>query len=53
MRYYCFTCGKSVTSELHPDAIIRAVLVCPECIESKKIVIPELKEPRTAAGSLD
>lgn len=33
MRYVCFMCDKSVTSELPEDAVIRAVLICPECLE--------------------
>jgi DNA-directed RNA polymerase subunit RPC12/RpoP len=33
MRYYCFACWKSVTSPLPDDAVIRATLICPECIE--------------------
>jgi DNA-directed RNA polymerase subunit RPC12/RpoP len=41
MRYFCWTCKKSVTSELPDDSIIRAVLVCPECIEAKRVVIKE------------
>jgi hypothetical protein len=31
MRYFCLACGKSVTSELPEDAVIRAVIHCPEC----------------------
>lgn len=38
MRYYCWACNKSVTSELPSDSIIRAVLFCPECIESEERV---------------
>jgi len=41
MRLYCYFCGKSVTSVLHPDTVVRAILVCPECIEAKKVIIPE------------
>lgn len=41
MRYTCYFCHKSVTSELPDDSVIRAVLVCPECIEAKKITITE------------
>jgi DNA-directed RNA polymerase subunit RPC12/RpoP len=41
MRYTCYFCGKSVTSELPEDAAIRAILVCPECIAAKRIIIPE------------
>jgi DNA-directed RNA polymerase subunit RPC12/RpoP len=44
MRYHCHFCGKSVTSELPHDTVIRAVLACPECIEAGRIVIPELKK---------
>jgi DNA-directed RNA polymerase subunit RPC12/RpoP len=33
MRYFCYFCGKSVSSELPDDSVIRALLVCPECIE--------------------
>lgn len=32
MRYHCQFCGKSVTSELNDDAVIRATLICPECL---------------------
>jgi DNA-directed RNA polymerase subunit RPC12/RpoP len=38
MRYHCHFCGKSVTSELPNDAVIRAALVCPECLEEGKIL---------------
>jgi DNA-directed RNA polymerase subunit RPC12/RpoP len=41
MRYPCSFCGKSVSSELPDDAVLRAILVCPECIEAKRILIPE------------
>jgi DNA-directed RNA polymerase subunit RPC12/RpoP len=41
MRYACFFCGKSVTSELPNDSVIRALLICPECMEDEKIIIPE------------
>ena len=44
MRYGCYFCGKSVTSELPEDSIIRAILVCPECIEAGKIIIKEKKK---------
>jgi DNA-directed RNA polymerase subunit RPC12/RpoP len=41
MRYLCHFCGKSVTNEVPDDTVIRAILVCPECIEAKRIIIPE------------
>lgn len=44
MRYHCHFCGKSVSSELPHDSVIRAILVCPECVEARKIIIPEDKK---------
>jgi DNA-directed RNA polymerase subunit RPC12/RpoP len=41
MRYTCYFCGKPVTSELPEAAVIRALLVCPECIDAKRVIIPE------------
>jgi len=41
MRYHCHFCHKSVTSELPLDTTIRALLVCPECIEANRIIIPD------------
>lgn len=41
MRYPCHFCGKSVTSELPDDSVIRALLVCPECIEAQRVIIVE------------
>jgi hypothetical protein len=35
MRLCCFFCGKSVSTEVHDDTILRALCVCPECIPSK------------------
>ena len=32
MRLICFGCGKSVSTEVPADTIVRAVLVCPECV---------------------
>jgi hypothetical protein len=33
MRYSCHFCHKSVSSELPDDSVIRATLICPECLE--------------------
>jgi DNA-directed RNA polymerase subunit RPC12/RpoP len=44
MRYHCNMCGKSVTSELPDGSVIRAILVCPECIQAKRIIFPEDEE---------
>lgn len=46
MRYPCQICGKSATSELPDDSIIRAVLICPECIQAGAVKFPE-PEPVT------
>lgn len=41
MRYCCSFCGKSVSSELPDDSVIRGVIFCPECIQAKKVLFPE------------
>jgi hypothetical protein len=33
MRIPCWYCHKSVSSELPDDALLRAIAICPECIE--------------------
>jgi len=33
VRYHCDYCHKSVTSELDDNAVIRATLICPECLQ--------------------
>jgi transcription elongation factor Elf1 len=43
VRYTCYFCGKSVSSVLPDESVIRAMLVCPECIERGVITIPERK----------
>ena len=35
MRLRCFTCGKSVSTELPEETIFRAVATCCECIEEE------------------
>lgn len=32
MRLQCYFCGKSVSNEVPEETVVRAVLVCPECI---------------------
>lgn len=32
MRLHCWFCGKSVSTEVSEETIVRAALVCPECI---------------------
>ena len=40
MRLFCNICDKSVSNEVPDDIIIRAALVCPECIEAKRVAFP-------------
>jgi hypothetical protein len=35
MRIHCIECGKVISNELPEDTIIRAVSICPECIEKQ------------------
>lgn len=41
MRLHCYFCHKSVSNEVPEETVVRAALVCPECIEAGKIEIPE------------
>jgi len=34
IRLYCFKCGKSVSTPVPADTLVRAALECPECIEA-------------------
>lgn len=36
MKIYCWYCHKPVSNELPEDSIIRAISICPECIEHEK-----------------
>lgn len=33
MRLRCNECGKSVSTEVSEETVVRAALFCPECIE--------------------
>jgi hypothetical protein len=35
MRLRCYYCGKSVSTEVPSETVVRAVLTCPECIEKE------------------
>ena len=37
MRLICYYCGKSVSSELPEDAVVRALCACPECIQDGRV----------------
>ena len=49
MRLRCYFCGKSVSSEVPEETVVRAILVCPECIEKGKIQVPEPRQCRCDA----
>lgn len=44
MRLICYFCGKSVSNEVPEGTVVRAALVCPECIEKGRITLPDEKE---------
>lgn len=46
MRLFCWSCAKSVSNEVPEDTILRAVCICPECIEAKKVIFPEDETPK-------
>lgn len=55
MRYHCHYCGKSVTSLLPEDAVIRATLICPECLQRAdpallNAALEDLAKKAAAAG---
>jgi hypothetical protein len=41
MRLFCWTCHKSVSNEVPDETVLRAICICPECIEAGKILFPE------------
>ena len=55
MRLHCWFCQKSVSSEVHHSVVVRATLVCPECIQAGKVIIPEIDEEASsrAVGTED
>ena len=42
MRFHCYGCGKSVSSEVPDSTILRAIAWCPECIALEKDQDPEI-----------
>jgi hypothetical protein len=54
-RIWCYSCGKSVSSPVPPDTVIRAWVECPECIERTVAPQQELSDRITqylSAGGL-
>jgi len=37
MRLKCFSCGKIVSSKVPAETIVRAIIVCPECLEKEGV----------------
>ena len=50
MRLHCHFCGKSVSNEEPEETAVRALLVCPECIEAKRVYICGLISVEREAG---
>ena len=48
MRLFCWICGKSVSTELDKETVVRAVCICPECIGEKKVLFMEEKKRHEA-----
>lgn len=40
-RLYCYFCLKPVSSKLSYEVIVRALVVCPECVEQQKVIVIE------------
>jgi hypothetical protein len=38
MTLQCFLCEKSVSNEVPDETIIRAALICPECVDAGRVV---------------
>lgn len=43
LRLRCTFCSKSVSTEVHDRTIVRAILVCPECLELGRVIIMDFK----------
>ena len=48
MRLRCFHCGKSVSTEIPEDTLVRGIVDCPECIEK----YASTRDPRGLASFL-
>jgi hypothetical protein len=49
-RIWCMQCGKSVSSPVPKDTIVRAWVECPECIEQRSKTDPALDAGKVAPG---
>jgi hypothetical protein len=41
MRLRCYECGKSVSNEVPDETIVRALLICPECLQRADVTALE------------
>lgn len=41
MRLHCWFCQKSVSTEVPHETVVRATLICPECIIKGMVVFPD------------
>ena len=57
IRLHCFACGKSVSTEVPDNTIVRAILTCPECIEQieedSKKNMKEFYVPKITTNEVD
>ena len=49
MRLTCFHCGKPVSTELPDDAVVRAIVECPECAAPEIAYLHPLVEKKWKA----
>jgi chromosome segregation ATPase len=52
MRIRCNSCGKSVSSEVPDDTVLRAYAECPECIEKRPDYEDEIARLKVERGAL-
>jgi len=52
-RIWCRNCGKSVSSPVPKDTIVRAYVECPECIEKRGALAPVATGQHSIASMLD
>lgn len=44
IRLHCYFCCKPVSSKIPYETVVRALIICPECIEKNRIIIPESED---------
>lgn len=52
MRLHCWCCGKSVSTDVPDETVLRAVAICPECIEAGEATLRDDDLPADRCGAL-